>query len=216
MWFLPSIALADEPVAPDDDETIVVEDHPSAASARADLDAALRADGFLPGLDIGGRTIYQHPQRWKGRVTVFDDGFMSAHAPWLVPLWIRPVPGNPPRIEVYGYWSTPQEAREVEDLAIGRYTPLVDRWRDAMSAEALAQRLEAIDDQLDEVWSAHPDATGRSAIVAVWRNTTDTDAGQAVRDRVERFVRREHIAFSTAEIDAADRDPRGFDDRFLD
>ena len=194
--------------------------------ARAALESHLASLGYRPVRRFRGRTLYMPPgeKRWKPKVVVDDDGWMTFRSPNIVfqGLEARSVPGittpaqelpgfQPPTGASFGarFWIISerklkaQEAMLTEELWI----PLAEI-RAMIAHQAHLERMIALPDELDALWAAARDpAARRQRLLDRWLACADTPEGAEARQIIETFleqvVQTSEAPFTEAELQAA-------------
>ena len=181
LWLL-GAALAqdvDETEDPPPEETpdleIVVESDLSVAGARAELDDAIRDEGYFRGVDLGTRTFYYPKKFWKPRVTVHDEGFVRVKARVFSPF---------PCFPLAGVWAHPHVVRDMEARVVVELNPELSAYRRALVTRGLALRKEDLLLQLDALEQLPPEQAQVEA-VNLWLSTADTEQGESVRRWIE-------------------------------
>ncbi len=174
MTVLLALAMAQD--FPEESGTIVVEAHQNVVHARAELDLDIRQAGYLPGIRAGDRTWYIHPQPWKPKVTVYDQGYLRVKARAVTPLMVL---GG-----VQGVFSHPHVARAYEQRLLDELHPELTDWRQALIDYGMALRREELFEQLQEL-EGYPPALARARTMAMWMDTADTPEGAEVRGLIE-------------------------------
>jgi hypothetical protein len=168
---LMGLALAEESAE------IVVEARQTVSEARAQLDGELEELGYPGGVDLGGRTLYIHPQLWKPKVTVYDSGFVRVKARTVTPLMVAGA-------GVHGVFSSPRIARGAEQRVLDAIHPELTDWREALIEYGQALRHEQLLAELAALESL-PLPMARAHATRLWMNTADTPEGAVVRGLVE-------------------------------
>ncbi|MCB9766366.1 MAG: hypothetical protein H6739_41710 [Alphaproteobacteria bacterium] len=209
LWTWTAWAWAGEP-----DLEIVVEDTPNPVQARRELTDAIRGMGYLPGLDLGGRTVYLPLQPWKPWISVNDAGFVLVRGHAVTPLLITPQQDQPGASATF-LVSSRRAVMAEESRVFADLRPLVTAWQDALAEEALAFRREQVRQQLWAIWERGegPDgqpldspAARRAAVARMWLDTADNGAGEQVRvlidDYIDQTVQRSPHPFTAEEVSA--------------
>ena len=187
---------------------ILVEADRSVEGARAELDAVLRADGYLPGVDLGDRTFYYPMQWWQPRVTVYDEGYVRVKARFISPF---------PCFPVIGVWSSPRLARAAEAKKLAELEPHLSHYRRALITRGMALRKEEVIQELDALRGLPPQQAKGQAI-SLWLATADTPEGESVRRWIEDWYEEELPPLTADELHAVNeaRDfPRPWDPEHL-
>lgn len=187
-------------------EVMVIQAHRELERTRAALEQAILAQGFRRLVDRQGRTVFPRPALWKTKVVLYDDGRIELRTRGLVPMMILPsytAEEDKGEEEVTvmlhgaGLISGPRTVQKVESQLLEAVEPALVQWRDALWAEGLAVRRTALREELREVWTEgrSPDgqvlpepAQRRAWILEAWLNTSDNEAGEAVRAEIEVFL----------------------------
>ena len=178
---------------------IIVESDPSVEGARAELDAALREDGYLPGVDLGNRTFYYPRQWWQPRVTIYDEGYVRVKARFISPF---------PCFPIIGVWSSPRVARQAESRKLEELQPHLSHYRRALITRGMAVRKEELVQELDGL-SELPPQQAKSQVISLWLATADTPEGESVRRWIEDWYE-DHLPPLTEEELLAVNEARDF------
>lgn len=199
-WLCLAVAVAQTADVP---EEVIVTAPRRLSEAIGATHRALRARGYVRVLRLGQRSIYLHPQLWRPRVMVHDQGFARiSRGPPVLPAGasIERLEWGAEPTEVYTtHWvvqSRRKRAGRKRDLALMLSSHL-RAIRDVHVDQAQAQRRLVLRDQLVEIWFDGHTADGtavptyrarRHAIFDLWCHTTPGASGAEVRDAIERFV----------------------------
>lgn len=200
-WLLPILALAEEAEPDEADLTIIVEDAKSIAKARAELDQAIRDEGYLPGVTVGERTFYVPLKLWKPKITFHEQGSVRVKARAVQPMFIGPG-------VISGTWGSPRMARELESRVLQKIDPALDAYKLAKSAYGQALRREALFTEL-EALRQRPPMEAWPDLAALWLNTADNAEGEAIRVQIEQFAAKHGILPHPMDVDALNAQ-RGF------
>lgn len=204
-------------------EEAIVQEAPEVARKRAEVYAALKAQGYRKGRDLGDRTVFLPEEPWRPRVIVHDDG------------WVY-LKRQPPRIHAPGR-SFADQGHPAEYLlciiaptsclSLGGWLvgerklawqkgEVLDATRDevrslndAVARRELARRLnEDIPADLEAIWGRAelPPEARRNLLYTYWDTRTEGPEGMAARDAVRAFlagvVQQSDDPFSAAELAA--------------
>lgn len=183
--------------------------------AREALTERLEDMGYEEGKRRGDRVIYSHPVAWKPRVIVYDSGFMVLRRqPPRVRAPNRPgsLVGDKPVIkwapclliptlcvQAGGVFISPARFDRQKELVVASTTDSVRGLSDAITAEAMTERLNIeVPALLDAIWhqGVHPDdgrplptpPERRAAMLEFWESRADNTYGDAVRQTVEAYM----------------------------
>ena len=96
------------------DEELVVEAEQTVEATRRELDETIRELGYLRPIQLGDTSRYLHPQPWRPRVLVHDDGLIEVRTFRRTPMMIGALQPRAP--------DTPQPLTLNEDLEWQRPT----------------------------------------------------------------------------------------------
>ncbi len=185
---------------------VIVRAQAGESEALRELDRAIRAQGYLPGLEVGARTFYMPWKIWEPKVTVHEEGMVRVKARAVVPMFILPT--WPPII--VGVWDSPRKARGMESRLLMAIDPEIDAWRLAMSTTGQLLRHEELRATMEALAvSGLPEAEQHQIWILLWRNTAENAEGEAVRVVLEELAEGADWVFSADEVDLANLD-RGF------
>lgn len=212
MWWLISAALAqpvDEVSSTDDDvsETVIVED--AVRRARDAVIQELTDLGYERRVDRDGRVVLKHRDTWKGKVVLYDDGYIQHRRQgvriiegpakelpkgtrWL-PCVIVPTACVRTGLTVGKRKLDAQRQRTLRAIE-PELLELGDRLADASVAEVLM----VLPGRLEALWNEGVPLAGsarlstyrarRAALLDYWESRTETDWGNQIRDAIESFV----------------------------
>lgn len=185
-WLLLGALWAAEPAV---DEEIVVSSRYTPAQARAQVEAVLQDHGYVRRPGLGQRTVYFHPQIWRPRVVLRDDGSWRVRQRLVTVMAVTLHPTT-----VHGVWDSPRTARSMKARLIQDLEPSLWSWQEAIALDALDRRLEEVRVEARQVCEEGlaPDGTvlatteeRRAWLEAMAARTAQTEAGEAVRRVVE-------------------------------
>ncbi|MBN1335331.1 MAG: hypothetical protein JXB39_05175 [Deltaproteobacteria bacterium] len=188
---LPSEAGSDPPAEPG--ETIVVTAEKDVVDSRHAVEEALESVGYKLQFRRRNKTVYRTLKVWQPKVVLYDDGRARIHGKEVSPMMI--IPGSV--MHILGVWSSSRTVGQMERAVADEVMPAVVEWQQAIARRGMALRLTELRGQLNRVWfegvSAAGDTLGsavarRGAIIAMWLNTSDTEAGEKVQETIEAFV----------------------------
>ena len=215
MWLsLLALPLAQESSDEDTEEQafsvpvmeVLVESERNEAEARKELDQAIEAQGYLPGIPLGKRTFFMPWKIWEPRITVHEEGMVRVKARAVQPMFVLPT--WPPLI--VGVWDSPRKARGMESRVLMAIDPQIDSWRLAMSTTGQLLRREQLRASVESLLGSElSEAEQHRVWIALWRNTAENAEGEAVRVYLEELAERAGWVFSQQELELANRD-RGF------
>ncbi|MFT5681205.1 MAG: hypothetical protein ACI8RZ_002111 [Myxococcota bacterium] len=182
MWFLLSLAAqADEP-----NEEMIIEAERLVIESRAALDSSIDHRGYLRAVFLGSRAIYLHPQVWKPWISVYDSGWATVKGRRVTPMVLLPVG----KILIGGgVFGSRRTVQNMEASIWHAIEPELVVWQEAVRRQDQLFRSEEIRQSVWAIWASdQPPPTRRGALVEMWLNTTDTDAGADVRAMIAVFI----------------------------
>ncbi len=185
---------------------VIVRSHANESEALKELDRAIQAQGYLPGVSVGKRTFYMPWKIWEPKVTVHEEGMVRVKARAVVPMFILPT--WPPI--VVGVWDSPRKARGMESRLLMAIDPEIDAWREAMSSTGQLLRREELRATMEALAaSGLPEPEQHQVWILLWRNTAENREGEAVRVHLEELAEAAEWVFTEQEVEQANLD-RGF------
>jgi len=206
LWLLCSAGFAQ-------DDEIIIEAERSVVAARAALDAEVRDLGYVSGRQSGDTSRYIHPQIWRPRVRIYDDGLMEVRTWRRTPLMLAPLmptqPLNPDEgsplnlndglgwqqgtdstgVNANGLSASDRTTHRMEADVLLAVNDSVRAWQDAIRERERLYRVEELREKMHTTWgSAQPPEDRRAEILSMWLNTTDNDDGERVREMIEVFI----------------------------
>lgn len=205
MVVLAAIASAAEPA-----EEVIVWGR-RVEEARAEVVRSLDELGYEATRDRDGRTVFKHPAGWKGKVVLFDDGYLQVRrrGPFLREPPAFPGTGVPayplcivaPTFCVgAGSWYVSDNRWDAVETTVADATvaPL-GTLGDALADRSIARTIDVLPLRLEGLWrdgtplvSDHAlptPAERRAELLAFWDSRTENAWGEQVRALVASFVR---------------------------
>jgi hypothetical protein len=212
MWWISiivaGVALAQEPdatEAPADDEIDVLAGSPEVQRRRAEVYAALRAEGYRKGRRKGEYQVFNSDVPWGPRVLVHDDGWViTRRAPPRVHppgrsfadegspaeyLWCLLAP--PLCVSIGGWTISERKLAPAKAEVLDATHDEVRALNDAVARRALSTRVGSdIPADLEAIWSRAdlPPEQRRLLLFTYWDTRTDTPEGAAARAAVRSFL----------------------------
>lgn len=221
-----AVAWAEEPRT---SEEIVVHAQRELEAARREITEKLQEAGYTRVIERDGKTIYRHPQPFKGQVVVDDDGWVEFER--------QPIRLDPPdlgkRENTVGDWMgcllwptacIKTGGQIVSRSKLGHYERRViehvqgdvETWNARIADMATTRKVAELPARLEALWEHGQPLQGeghlatpaqrRQAILEYWGSRTDTPWGEEIRAAVEAFcrgvVQRSEHPFTEAEIEA--------------
>ena len=199
-------ALAQEPEV---SEEVIVSERVEAAR-QAVIDELVNL-GFDRVKDQGDRVVLKHSTTWKGKILLYDDGYLRHRRQGLrvvegpavgLPDGTRWLPCIIVPTACFEFGATVSDAKfsAVEARTLAEIEPELRTLGDRLADAALAANLEALPEGLEALWAdGDPLVPGeqtletyrerRAAILAFWESRTETPWGEAIRGATESFVR---------------------------
>lgn len=210
IWPLLLAAWADEPGDEAPAEEIVVTWEQVAAAREAVIDELVEL-GFSRRRERDGRTILKHTTTWRGKIVLYDDGYLKHRRQGLrivegpaqtLPKGTRWLPCVliPTGCVRMGATISDRKFDAERGRTLARVEPELQLLGDRMADASLGGVLEGLAGQLEALWlegvglqpGAPPLQTyreRRAALFAFWESRTDNRWGEAVRAGVESFAR---------------------------
>lgn len=206
-------------------ETIIIEAERDVVVARAVLDDEILSRGYIP-LRGPHVTRYIHPQLWRPRVRLSEDGMLSIRSWRATPLTFMPAGtlmsdgdmmlsladlARQPAVApgVAGLWASRRTQTQMESALLSVLEAPLQDWQDAIWAHQRLIRQDELRLRMHAIWgdSARSFAERRAALLEMWLNTADNDDGQRVQEMLEVFidetVQTSEHPLTAAEIDGA-------------
>jgi hypothetical protein len=173
---------------------IVVTAEKDVMDSRHAVDEALERVGYTLKFRRGNKTVYRTLKVWQPKVVLYDDGRARIHGKEVSPMLLiirRSV------LIIPGVWSSNRTVGQMERAVADDVMPAVLEWQQAITRRGMALRLTEVKGQLNRVWFEGVSVAGdtlpsaedrRGAIIAMWLNTSDTEAGETVRETIEAYV----------------------------
>lgn len=220
LWWFALAALADEPAPPvatavdAGPPVIIVEGH-RVTAARDALLHDLADQGYDRVKDKGDHYVIKSNQPYKGRVLVYDDGWVTMKVPRTVQMTKLAFAG----VGIGGgfnFFPTHGSIAGIEEGALDPTQEAVAAYGDRVADAAVEAKVNALPARLEALWErgipldAGPSlatiADRKAAILAYWESRTDTVWGDRIREAVDAFLRAEvqssDDAFTDDEITA--------------
>lgn len=220
LWWFALAALADDPVPAeptpvDDAPTVIIVEGHRVTAARDALLHDLGDQGYDRVKDKGDHFVLKSDQPYKGRVFVYDDGWVTMKVPKTVQMTRLSFAG----VGIGGGFNlfpTHGAIASIEEGALGPTQAAVARFGDRVADAAVEARANALPAKLFALWergvplddgpTLASTAERKAAILAYWESRTDTVWGDRIRAAVDAFLRAEvqtgDDAFTPAEITA--------------
>lgn len=217
LLLLAALAYADPPEEDEDPYTIVVVGERSSKEAHQDLADKLGKMGYTrKGVDAEGWEIWDVE---GSRPTVRVKEGLVQLRDHTVSRTVDPVTGA-----IAAGALSKRQAQILAATVLDELAAPMAAWRDAIAREALVHRLLQVDEQLRAAWDRGvgrdgrrlADAAARRAeILQIWLDTTESDSGAKVRERVREYVA-DHVEGGFSPDEIARADASGFPDRITD
>jgi hypothetical protein len=215
LWWVASIAIADPPAAATGDPPVVIVEGQRITGARDELVHELGEQGYDRVKDAGDHLVLRANDPWKGRILVYDDGWVRMRVPRVAQLTRVRFAG----VGIAGgfnFFPTHGMIAGIEERALEPSRDAIAAYGDRVADVAVEAKVNALPPRLEALWrdgqpldpgpSLVTIAERKAAILAYWESRTDTVWGDRVRDAIDAFVRAEvqttDAAFTAAEIDA--------------
>lgn len=175
--------------------------------ARAALVAHIESLGYRAVRRSRGRTVYMPPRgkRWKPRIVVDDDGWMSLRSPNITFQGIQigavnglllggqEMPGFAPPTGIQigpRLWITSSRKLQAQETMLTEaLSPSLAALRTLIARQAHAERLLVLSDALEATWAGPGTAAERRAqLLARWLACADTPEGAETRAMIEAFL----------------------------
>lgn len=214
-----SLAQSEETATQDDPGETVLVMGDRVAVSRARLEQSLRRMGYTRVRQRGDEMVFLRTgkDRWKPRVVLHDEGTLEFREPRVVVL--PPVAAGESYASSTGIADTLQTGPDRGDVSLQfplifpskrkqepiktrvleTVGPDLSRWQAAIADAGLEQRLAELPTELELLWRdgddprsdvVHADAAARkAALLDLWATRSETEAGLAARQAIERFLR---------------------------
>ena len=219
-------------------DEIVVYGERRVKQARDKLLSDLQHLGYRTLIDKGDRVVLKHETSWKGKVVVYDDGYLDLRRQGVKgtmpdtffrdasPLvgWVPCLIVPTACVKVGGVVVSKRKLEHVEARTLRAVQPAVHDLNARMADLATDHKLEALPQALEACWDDGVPLMGdgplptaearREHLLAFWASRTDTVWGERVREQVEAFLRgvvqRSAFALDAAQLQAFnERSPAG-------